>query len=137
MTKEQGILWQDSLGNWVPMSALSDGYQSMMAWVGDLVTRLSQAFPNAENPLEQEGIVLIDEIDIHLHPTWQRQILSQLRRTFPKIQFIVTTHSPLVAGGAKEGEVILLKREGTRVIVESEPSVQGWRADQILTSDLF
>ena len=80
------------------MSALSDGLK-LMAWVGDLVTRLSQAFPNAENPLEQEGIVLIDEIDIHLHPTWQRQILSQLRRTFPKIQFIVTTHSPLVAGG--------------------------------------
>lgn len=137
VTKEQGILWQDSLGNWVPMSALSDGYQTMMAWAGDLVTRLSQAFPNAQNPLEQEGIVLIDEIDIHLHPTWQRQILSQLQQTFPKIQFIVTTHSPLVAGAAKEGEVIVLKREGTRVMVESEPSVQGWRIDQILTSDLF
>jgi predicted ATP-binding protein involved in virulence len=108
-----------------------------MSLVGDLVSRLSGAFLNAKNLLKQEGIVLIDEVDIHLHPTWQRKILNQLRQTFPNIQFIVTTHSPLVAASAKEGELFVLKEEQNHVIVESVSSVQGWRADQILTSSLF
>ncbi len=136
-TTTEGVLWLDSLGNWVTFSQLSDGYQSTMSWAGDLVSRLSRAFPSAENFLEQEGIVLIDEIDIHLHPTWQREILNQLQQTFPKIQFIVTTHSPLVAASAKEGELFVLKREQDYVIIEPTSSVQGWRADQILTSSLF
>jgi hypothetical protein len=136
-TEDQGVICSDAFGNWVPLSQLSDGYQGTMAWVGDLVSRLSRAFPQAENLLEQEGVVLIDEIDIHLHPSWQRTILSQLRQRFPKIQFIVTTHSPLVAASAEEGELIVLKREGQHVIAESESPVQGWRADQILTSSLF
>ncbi len=136
-TTEQGLLWFDGLGNWVSLSQLSDGYQSIMAWTGDLVYRLSNAFPKAENLLEQEGVVLIDEVDIHLHPNWQRKILDQLRQTFPKIQFIVTTHSPLVAASAKEDELFVLKREQDKVIIEAEAAVQGWRADQILTSPLF
>lgn len=133
----EGIRWLDSFGNWVTLSQLSDGYQSTMSWVGDLVTRLSHAFPNADKLLEQEGIVLIDEVDIHLHPTWQRKVLNQLQQTFPNIQFIVTTHSPLVAASAKEGELFVLKKEQNHVIVEPVSSVQGWRADQILTSSLF
>ncbi len=136
-TTEQGILWLDSFDNWVRLSQLSDGYQSMMSWVGDLVSRLSRAFPNAKNFLDQEGIVLIDEVDIHLQPIWQRKILNQLRQTFPNIQFIVTTHSPLVAANAKEGELFVLKQEQNRAVVEPAASVQGWRSDQILTSDLF
>ena len=136
-TTKEGILWRDSFGNWVTLSHLSDGYQSTMSLVGDLVSRLSGAFLNAKNLLKQEGIVLIDEVDIHLHPTWQRKILNQLRQTFPNIQFIVTTHSPLVAASAKEGELFVLKEEQNHVIVESVSSVQGWRADQILTSSLF
>lgn len=133
----KGVQWLDSFGNWVTLSQLSDGYQSTMSWIGDLVSRLSYAFPDADDLLEQEGVVLIDEVDIHLHPTWQRRILDQLRQTFPNIQFIVTTHSPLVAANAKEGELLVLKEEQDHVIVESVPSVQGWRADQILTSSLF
>jgi len=137
-TAEQGVICVDGFGNWVPLSQLSDGYQGTMAWVGDLVSRLSRAFPEAEDPLQQEGVVLIDEIDIHLHPAWQRKILTQLRQRFPRIQFIVTTHSPLVAAGAKDGELILLKREREHVVaVQDQPAVQGWRADQILTSFWF
>jgi hypothetical protein len=136
-TTEQGVLWLDSFGNWVTFSQLSDGYQSTMSLAGDLVSRLSRAFPETSNLLEQEGIVLIDEVDIHLHPTWQRKILAQLRQTFPKIQFIVTTHSPLVAASAREGELFVLREEQNRVVVEPVSSVQGWRADQILTSSLF
>jgi ABC-type multidrug transport system ATPase subunit len=136
-TTDQGVLWLDSFGNWVTFSQLSDGYQSMMSLAGDLVSRLSRAFPETSNLLNQEGVVLIDEIDIHLHPTWQRKILTQLRQTFPKIQFIVTTHSPLVAASAKEDELFVLKEEQKRVVVEQAFFVQGWRADQILTSSLF
>ena len=136
-TEDQGVVCLDAFGNWVPISQLSDGYQGTMAWVGDLVSRLSRAFPEAENLFEQQGVVLIDEIDVHLHPSWQRKILSQLRQRFPKIQFVVTTHSPLVAAGAEEGELIVLKRQGDRVIAEPESPVQGWLADQILTSSLF
>jgi predicted ATP-dependent endonuclease of OLD family len=136
-TTDQGVLWLDSLGNSVTFSQLSDGYQSMMSLAGDLVSRLSRGFPETSNLLNQEGVVLIDEVDIHLHPTWQRKILNQLRQTFPNIQFIVTTHSPLVAASAKEGELFVLKEEQNRVVVEPAFSVQGWRADQILTSSLF
>lgn len=133
----EGVRWLDSFGNWITLSQLSDGYQSTMSWAGDLVSRLSQAFPQADNLLEQEAVVLLDEVDIHLHPTWQRTILNQLRQTFPKIQFVVTTHSPLVAASAKEGELFVLKRDEDHVAIEPVSSVQGWRADQILTSDLF
>lgn len=136
-TTEQGILWRDQFGNWVTLSQLSDGYQSTMAWAGDLVSRLARTYPNTESLLEQEGIVLIDEVDIHLHPTWQRKILNQLRNTFPNIQFIVTTHSPLVTASAGEGELFVLKKQQNQVVLEPEEAVQGWRADQILTSPLF
>lgn len=136
-TTDQGVLWSDSFGNWVTLSQLSDGYQSTMSWTGDLVSRLSTAFPNTRNLLMQEGIVLIDEVDVHLHPSWQRTILNQLRHTFPKIQFLVTTHSPLVAASARDGELFVLKEEQNQVVVEPVSSVQGWRADQILTSPLF
>ncbi len=137
-TTEQGVIWKDGFGIWVPLSQLSDGYKGTMAWVGDLVSRLSRAFPEAEDLLQQEGVVLIDEVNIHLHPAWQRKILTQLRQSFPRIQFIITTHSPLVAASAEDGELILLKRERDHVVaVQDHPTVQGWRFDQILTSFWF
>jgi predicted ATP-binding protein involved in virulence len=85
--------------------ALSDGFRSIMALAGDLIWRLIEAFPESNNPLLEEGVVLIDELDIHLHPTWQRNIAGLLRRTFPHIQFIMATHSPLVAASAGEDAV--------------------------------
>lgn len=67
--------------------------KNVMAMVGDIARRLSIANASAENILEGEGIVLIDEIDLHLHPSWQAVILPVLLNTFPNLQFIVTTHS--------------------------------------------
>lgn len=78
------------------VSQLSDGEKCVLALFGDLAKRLSLANPNLENPLLGEGVVLIDEIELHMHPSWQRVILSTLRNTFPNIQFIITTHSPIV-----------------------------------------
>jgi len=77
-------------GRKVPTIALSDGYRSMLALTGDLVWRLLLAFPDSEAPLEEEGVVLIDELDIHLHPIWQHEIAVRLQTQFPKLQFFVT-----------------------------------------------
>lgn len=68
--------------------------------VADLAARMAEANPSMPNPLIGKGIVLIDEVDLHLHPLWQRIILKQLNHTFPNIQFIVSTHSPIIVVGA-------------------------------------
>lgn len=123
----------------ISIDSLSDGYQSAMNWIGDLVRRLVEAFPNMENPLEAHGVVLVDEIDLHLHPRWQRTIVDQIRTVFPNMQFIVTTHSPFIAQDmTAKDKLIVLKREGDHVTaVDHEGYVEGWRVDQILTSYLF
>jgi predicted ATP-binding protein involved in virulence len=78
------------------INQLSQGEKSLMALVGDIARRLAILNPALENPLHGEGIVLIDEVDMHLHPKWQRIIISKLNTTFPNCQFILTTHSPIV-----------------------------------------
>lgn len=78
------------------VSQLSDGEKCTMALFGDLARRLALANPSVEDPLKGSGIVLIDELELHMHPSWQRIILGRLQKTFPNVQFIVTTHSPLV-----------------------------------------
>ncbi|MDZ5604169.1 AAA family ATPase [Pseudomonas sp. RP23018S] len=75
---------------------LSQGEKSLMALVGDIARRLSILNPGLNNPLQGHGVVLVDEIDMHLHPKWQRGVVEQLTRTFPNCQFVLTTHSPLV-----------------------------------------
>ena len=84
---------------------LSDGYRSVLALAGDLIWRLFMAFPESDDPMQEHGTVLIDELDIHLHPVWQRQIPGMLRKLFPNLQFIVTTHSPFIASGSGEDAV--------------------------------
>lgn len=84
---------------------LSDGEKCLLSLVGDLASRLAIADPIADNPLEGSGIVLVDEIDLHLHPAWQRKVTHILTRTFPNCQFIVTTHSPQVLGEIKAQDI--------------------------------
>lgn len=78
------------------LEQLSDGYRTTLAMVMDLARRMAQANPHLEDPLQSEAIVLVDEVDLHLHPSWQQTILPDLLRVFPNAQFIVTTHSPQV-----------------------------------------
>jgi predicted ATP-binding protein involved in virulence len=87
---------------------LSDGEKCMLAMVGDIARRLAIANPSLEDPLIGDGVVLIDEIDLHLHPRWQRAVIPGLEGTFPNLQFIVATHSPQVLSTAKEATVYLL-----------------------------
>lgn len=92
----------DKDGVTLNVSQLSQGEKSMMALVGDIARRLAMMNQSLDNPLEGDGIVLIDEVDLHLHPRWQRSLIRQLSETFPNCQFVLTTHSPLVISDAKD-----------------------------------
>jgi len=93
------------------LGQLSDGERSFLAMISDLVRRLVLANPLLDDPLQGAGIVLIDELELHLHPKWQREVVEKLRRTFPNIQFITTTHSPFVIQALRPGELINLDPE--------------------------
>ena len=92
----------------VPLSALSDGFRSVFVIVSELVLRLSLATDDPYAALDQQALCLIDEIDAHLHPRWQLQIMRGLQRLFPRVQFIVTTHSPYVVASLEPHEVFRL-----------------------------
>lgn len=113
---------------------LGYGYQSMLSWIVDLCKRMFDAYPDLENPLEGGAIVLVDEIDLHLHPKWQREIISYLSEAFPNVQFIVTTHSPLVVQSAKDINLYVLKRDENEVNIEKAPrsNYSGWTVEEIL-----
>jgi predicted ATP-binding protein involved in virulence len=119
---------------WMKINDLGYGYQSLSTWVIDLAKKMFDHYPNSENPLHEPAIVLVDEIDLHLHPEWQRKIISYLSANFPNTQFIVTSHSPLVVQSADEVNVVLLKKVGDKVVIE-QPEIenfQGWSVEEIL-----
>lgn len=97
------------------LEQLSDGEKCLLAMVGDLARRLALANPCLEQPLQGSGIVLIDELELHLHPAWQRQIIPRLTKTFPNCQFIVTTHSPQILSHVKPENVYCLKTTETGI----------------------
>lgn len=112
------------------VSQLSQGEKSMMALVGDIARRLSMMNPALANPLEGTGVVLIDEVDLHLHPKWQRRLIHQLTDTFPNCQFILTTHSPLVISDTKDILCYVLD-DGE---LEERNGLYGLDANQVLLS---
>ncbi len=95
----------------IPLSLLSDGYKCTISLIADIAYRMALLNPQLlDNVLtETEGIVLIDEIDLHLHPVWQKRILKDLMDIFPKVQFIVSTHAPEVINSVKRDSIVLLK----------------------------
>ncbi len=126
-------------GSFIPFNALSDGYRAFLGWVGDLLFHIEQSCPSGKKLVENEGIVLIDEIDLHLHPAWQMKILPLLAEALPNIQFFVTTHSPLVVGSIEWQNIIYLRtdEEKCSIPVRNKQSTYGLDSDQILVSDLF
>lgn len=123
---------------WVPLRALSLGYQTLIAWMVDLASRFFQRFPESTDPFSEAAIVLVDEIDLHLHPKWQRALIGYLTTLFPNTQFIATAHSPLVVQAAEGANIVVLRRERDHVVIDCQPDeVRNWRIDQILTSDLY
>ncbi len=123
---------------WVPIRRLGQGYRSMIAWTVDLTRRLYDKYPESSDPLAEPAIVLVDEIDLHMHPRWQREIMSFLSERFKNTQFIVTAHSPLIVQAAGDANIAVLRREGDHVVIDQTfTGIRGWRVDQLLTSDLF
>jgi predicted ATP-binding protein involved in virulence len=125
---------------WINLRDLSFGYQTLTALIVDIAANMMEQYPNSDNPLEEPAIILIDEIDLHLHPKWQRTVIDKLSQHFPKAQFIATSHSPLIVQAAldKKANIVVCRKEGDKVIIDNDPDeVKGWRIDQILTSDLF
>lgn len=112
---------------------LSDGEKCMLAMIGDLARRLAIANPTMQEPLKGEGIVLIDEIELHLHPTWQRIILGKLCEIFPNCQFIVSTHSPQTVGEVSHQHIrILEKDEADQLIARTPDQALGLTSGEIL-----
>lgn len=124
-------------GHETPLCDLSDGYQAIAALVTDVLSVLLPVWK--ERVSMAEGIVLIDELDAHLHPTWRKRIVADLRRCLPHVQFISTTHDPLCIQGLKKGEVLVLRRSSANRVaaVKELPSPEGMTPDQILTSEHF
>jgi uncharacterized protein (TIGR02646 family) len=115
---------------------LSNGYQTIIALALDIYRGLRHGFKSMEIA---EGIVLVDELGEHLHPKWKKSIVADLRKVFPRVQFIVSTHDPLCLRGIRDGEVVLMRRRRDHTIaaVTDLPSIEGMRTDQILTSPFF
>lgn len=121
----------------IAVDQLSDGEKCTLALFGDLARRVAMANPNRNNPLEGSGIVLIDEIELHMHPSWQRRVLAVLQKVFPNIQFIVTTHSPQVLGEVKDTYLVMklsVSAEGKGNL--EEVSTYGKDANWILKNDM-
>jgi hypothetical protein len=119
------------------LDELSDGYQSVLALTCDIMRVMLSRWESMETA---EGIVILDEIGSHLHPRWRMQVVESMRRTFPRVQFLVSTHDPLCLRGLKDGEVAIMRRDKDNEVIaltEGLPPIRGMRVDQLLTSEFF
>ena len=115
----------------LPIRLLSSGFRTLIGMVLDIAYRMAILNPFLRDEIlnETPGIVMIDEVDMHLHPKWQWNIIKALKKTFPRVQFIVTTHSPIVVASCKDENLILLNpKEESKY----KKSLQGWQVDDVL-----
>jgi hypothetical protein len=130
-------------GSDIPFAALSDGYRAHVGWISDLLYHLSRSCPPRRKLVDMRGVVLVDEIDLHFHPQWQRQVVPRIAQSLPNLQFVFTTHSPIVTGTLSSANVLLIRErigenDVSRSVVESpDEELYGLSADQILTSNIF
>jgi hypothetical protein len=118
------------------LAELSDGYQAMLAMAGEIAEITDPAW---ENLSDAEGLVLVDELEAHLHPRWKMRVVDSLRRAFPRMQFLASTHDPLCLRGLDAGEILVMRRddEGQLFAFDELPGTEKMRVDQLLTSQLF
>ena len=120
-------------GRYLKIDQLSDGEKCTIALFGNLARRMALANPDRENPLEGTGVVLIDELDLHMHTSWQRKVIGVLKETFPNIQFIITTHSPQILGELDDDcNLFYMVRDKEAIQLKSYRSFIGWDANVIL-----
>lgn len=120
----------------LPIASLSAGYLSLITIVMDMARRMAELNPHLDNPLAAAGIVLIDEIDLHLHPRWQQTVITALEETFPKVQFILTTHSPQIITTVDAENIRILTSRKGKMEVHPSTSMEGARAGRAL-SEVF
>ena len=122
----------------MPLNTLSQGTQSIVQWLAHLLIGYAAYYDFPKTLKDKPGVLIVDEIDAHLHPSWQRRIIPTLTKHFPSLQIFCSTHSPLMLAGLKAGQVQLLQRdEDNRVTVSTnEEDIVGWSADEILRSFL-
>ncbi len=145
LSNNEGFLFSGpSVGRDVPLSLLSDGYLSTVGWIVDVMARWVAACKRMDRPISRgfqrvmAGVVLVDEIDLHLHPRWQREFVETIRTVFPRLTFVATTHNPLTALELAEGELFgLVRGADGRVTIRELPSMRGRRVDEVLTGEWF
>ena len=122
----------------MPLNAVSQGTQSIIQWLAHLVIGYASYYGFSPDLKDKPGILIVDEIDAHLHPSWQRQIIPTLTSHFPELQIFCSTHSPLMLAGLKAGQVQLLQRDddGKVTVSRSEHEILGWSVDEILRNCL-
>ena len=117
------------------LDQLSGGYRITLALAADLARRMAQGNPHLDDPLESEAVVLIDEVDLHLHPAWQQRVLGDLTTTFPNAQFVVSTHSPQVLTTARPEHVVQLFRDAGRIVAgQSDAPTYGAESGAVLST---
>ncbi|CUH89864.1 recombination protein F [Phaeobacter sp. CECT 5382] len=123
----------------VPLEHLSDGYQNVAAWVGDLLYQITEIFDDYKNPLHARGLLIIDEVDLHLHPKWQRTLLEFLEKQLPNMQLIVTTHSVVTAQQTPENSLFYcIRRDKSRPeIVPFEGDPGKLLLNQLIVTEAF
>lgn len=126
-------------GTDIPFRALSDGYRSFLGWVGDLLFQMDAVTADSVPLRDLGGVVLVDEVDLLLHPGWQRNIVPAVSAMFPNLQFIFTSHSPIVAGSLEPDNILLSHQDvdGASTLARFSASIRGLNAEQILQSDYF
>ena len=118
----------------MPLNTLSQGTQSIIQWLAHLLIGYAEYYDFPDDLSDKPGVVIIDEIDAHLHPSWQRRIIPTLTERFPNLQIFCSTHSPLMLAGLKSGQVQLLRRdeEGHVTVSRNDDDIIGWSADEVM-----
>ena len=136
--------WDNSIFNvngvMLPFTGLSDGYRSFIGWLCDLLYHMNRVTQRFEELTDLSGIVMVDEIDLLLHPEWQRTVIESLAKTFENLQFFFTTHSPIVAGTVEAANILIAERDpetGSAIVTPGAEKIYALSADQILTSSYF
>lgn len=134
--RHDGVVLVQAHGRTSPIEHMSEGYRSLFGMVSDIMRNMLMVSSNLEYA---RGIVLIDEIETHLHPRWKMRVMSTLRKAMPHVQYIATTHDPLCLRGMRNGEIQLMYRDERNhvALFNKLPDIELLRIEQILTSDYF
>lgn len=136
---EDGEYFYEINGTRTPFAALSDGYRAYIGWIADLLYHVCMGAPKGAKLVDNYGLVLVDEIDLHLHPEWQRSIAETLSLALPNIQFVFSTHSPIVAGSLNKENIFVMEAgpAGDSTVQQYNERIYGLSAEKVLLSSYF